>query len=165
MSRIRKQTGFRLLALLGLLIAAPAFSGSFGSDSFTIYLNNRLLLQQFVARHEGVKTLQLDQANPNDQLLIYYSHCGRIGTDRSITLKDAQNRTIKQWHFADAEGANTAMTCKVKDILDCQKGNTTIQLLYSSRELPEGRLLASLQPGDSKQALDKKTAARKVGVR
>lgn len=34
------------------------------------------------------------------------------------------------------------MTCKVKDILDSRKGNGSISLYYSSRELPGGRLLA-----------------------
>jgi len=167
MSRInRKQMGIRLLALLGILVAAPAFSGSFGGDSFTIYLNNKLLVQQYVARHEGIKSLSLDQAKPNDQLMIYYSHCGRLGTGRSIVLKDAQNNTVKEWHFVDAEGANNAMTCRVKDILDSGRGNATINLYYSSRELPEGRLLASLQLNDGKQAFDKKQApARKTGAR
>lgn len=151
----RKQFGFKLMALLGLFTALSAFSGNMGGDSFTIYLNDKLLLQQFVYREEGVKSLQLDQASPNDQLMIYYSHCGKSGTGRSIILKDAQNRTLKEWHFADASGANTAMTCKVKDILNLQKGNTRINLYYTSRELSNGKLLAALQLGDGKQALSK----------
>jgi len=162
----RKQRGIKLLVLLGLLITAPAFSGNMGGDSFTIYLNNKLLLQQSVYGEEGTKSLQLDQASPNDQLMISYSHCGKSGTGRSILLKDAQNTTLKEWRFADASGANNAMTCRVKDILDLQKGNTTINLFYTSRELPNGRMLASLQLHDGKQALDKKqSSARKSGVR
>jgi len=144
-----------LLALLGLFTTLSAFSGNMGGDSFTIYLNNKLLLQQSVYGEEGVKSLQLDHASPNDQLMVYYSHCGKVGTDRSIILKDAQNKTLKEWQFADASGANTAMTCKVKDILDLQKGNTRINLFYTSRELRNGRLLASLQLNDGKQALSK----------
>jgi len=53
---------------------------------------------------------------------------------------------LKEWHFADASSADAAMTCKVKDIAGLKKGNGTItlNLYYSSSELPKGRQLASL---------------------
>jgi len=149
----RKRVGFTLLALATSFITLSAFT-NMGGDSFTIYLNDKLLLKEYVYNTQGIKNLQLDQRSYNDQLNIYYNHCGQTGTDRSITLKDGQNRILKEWHFPDATGANTAMTCRVKDILDCQKGGGSINLYYTSRELRNGRLLASLQlPADSKQAV------------
>jgi hypothetical protein len=154
-----KRLGFKLLALAASFMTLSAFTGNMGGDSFTIYLNDKLLLKEYVYGAQGIKNLQLDQRSYNDQLNIYYNHCGQTGTDRSIILKDGQNRILKEWHFPDATGANTAMTCRVKDILDLQKGGGAINLYYTSRELRNGRLLASIQAaGDSKQALDKRPA-------
>ncbi|MBD0332962.1 MAG: hypothetical protein ICV66_09915, partial [Chitinophagaceae bacterium] len=61
---------------------------------------------------------------------------------RHIAIKDG-DKVLRQWNFTDATGANVFMTCKVKDIADLQK-NHKLQLYYSSKELPEGRLLASI---------------------
>jgi hypothetical protein len=160
----KKRVAVKLLAPIGLVVLLSAFSGRMGGDSFTIYLNNRLVLQQYVTREEGTKNLQLDQRDYNDQLIINYNHCGQVGTDRTIVLKDGQNKLLKEWRFADAAGTspvglNAAMTCKVKDIFDLQKanGNDRVNLYYSSKQLPNGRLLASLiLPADSKQALSRK---------
>jgi len=155
-----KKSGVRkFLAPLLLLMGLPAFSGGMGGESFEIYLNNKLVLQQFVYHNEGVKNFSLDKQSYNDQLTIYYNHCGKSGTGRTIQLKDGQNRVLKQWQFPDGEGARAPMTCKVKDILDLQKnaGATQISLVYFSRQLPAGRLLASISlGGDDGQAMSRK---------
>jgi len=162
----KKRAATKLLAPIGLVVLLSAFSPRMGSHSFTIYLNNRLMVQQYVAmaREEGTKTLQLEQRDYNDQLIINYNQCGQVGTDRTIVLKDGQNRLLKEWHYTDAAGANpvsanAAMTCKVKDIFDLQKanGNDRVNLYYSSKQVPNAVLLASLiLPADSKQALNRK---------
>jgi hypothetical protein len=162
----KKRVAIKLLAPIGLVVLLSAFTGPMGSHSFTIYLNNRLMVQQYVsmAREEGTKTLQLEQRDYNDQLIINYNQCGQVGTDRTIVLKDGQNRLLKEWHYTDAAGANptsanAAMTCKVKDIFDLQKanGNDRVNLYYSSKQVPNAVLLASLVlPADSKQALNRK---------
>lgn len=120
-----------------------SFSSPRGGDSFEVYINNKLVLQQFIARDKEVKNIVL-QNNPNDQIRISYSHCGTVGKDRSLIVKDDQNKVLKEWHFSNATGADNGMTCKVKDILDLKKGNTTLKLYYSSKELSAGRLLASI---------------------
>ncbi len=160
----KKRAAIKLLAPIGLVVLLSAFSGRMGTDSFTIYLNSKLLLQQYVTREVNTKTLQLEQCDYNDQLVISYNHCGEVGTNRTIVLKDGQNKLLKEWHFTDAAGTspagpNAAMTCKVKDIFDVQKANGSdrINLYYSARQLPNGRLLASfVLPADSKQALNRK---------
>jgi len=162
----KKRVAITLLAPIGLLVLLSAFSGGMGTHSFTIYLNNRLMVRQYVAmaREEGTKSLQLEQRDYNDQLIINYNECGQAGTDRTIVLKDGQNKLLKEWHYPDVAGANptsvnAAMACKVKDIFDVQKanGNDRVNLYYSSRQVPNGCLLASLVlPADSKQALNRK---------
>jgi hypothetical protein len=132
--------------LLPLCFALLSFSNGKGGEGFEIYLNNKLVLQQYGNQLNTVKSLQIDQRYSNDELTIKYYHCGRVGKSRSITIKDGQNKILKEWNFSDAAVANAAMTCKVKDILGLKKGNGTItlNLYYSSSELPKGRQLASI---------------------
>jgi len=117
-----------------------------GGEGFEIYLNSKLVLQQFGSQLNQVKSLQLDQSSSNDELTIKYHHCGQVGKNRSITIKDGQNKILKEWHFADVSKGGAAMTCKVKDIIGLKKGKgpVTLNLYYSSSELPKGRQLASL---------------------
>lgn len=144
-----KQNNSRSLVTSSLLIALCATIFSFstaknGGDSFEIYLNGKLVLQQALYNNKEVKSLQLTQSSENDKVDIYYSHCGQTGKNRTITIKDGQNRLLKEWHFADATGKN-AMSFKLKDILSLQnKNDNRLNLYYSSKELPDGRLLASI---------------------
>jgi hypothetical protein len=131
-----------LLASFTLL----SFTNSKGGEGFEIYLNSKLVLQQYGNQLNNVKSIQLDQSSPNDELTIKYHHCGQVGKNRSITIKDGQNKILKEWHFADVSTGNAAMTCKVKDITGLKKGNgaITLNLYYSSTELPKGKQLVSL---------------------
>jgi hypothetical protein len=135
--------GFVLVALsLGLV----SFSEPKGGDHFEIWLNNKMVIQQFLHGDKQLKTLVLQESNYNDNLVIKYSHCGKTGRDRSITLKDAQDRVVKSWTYSNATGSNMAMSCPVKEIMDLQKtkGNLTLRLFYTSAELPNGYLLVAV---------------------
>jgi len=141
----RKTKGASLLALAAFFTTLFSFSVKPGGEGFEIYLNNKLMLQQYGSQMDAVKSLQLNQRLSNDQLSIKYHHCGRVGKSRMITIKDGQNKILKEWRFADATDAGASMNCKVKDIVALQKGNTSqLKLYYSSTELPKGRLLASI---------------------
>ena len=141
----------RLLSFTGILALAAmlfSFSNKVGGEGFEIYLNNKVVLQQFGNEMKVVKTLRLDQSNENDELSVRYHHCGKVGKNRVITIKDGNDNVLKQWKFSDASSAAASMTCKVKDILALQKGkDKTIKLYYSSTELPQGRQLASIVAG------------------
>jgi hypothetical protein len=62
MKKIQKST----LALAGLLMAFSfilfSFKTPFGGDSFTIHLNNKLVLQEYLHDFKGAKSLTLDAA-------------------------------------------------------------------------------------------------------
>jgi hypothetical protein len=134
---------YALKGLAAILCCAvlSSFTSMPGGEGFEVFLNNKVVLQQFGSKMNTIKTLNLDQASPDDQLAIIYHHCGQYGKNRVLTIKDGQNNTLKKWNFKD-EGAR--MTCKVKDILNLQKKNAVLKLYYSSSELPEGRQLALL---------------------
>ena len=139
----------KLIAVKSLLILSCAtlfsFSSKRGGDSFEIVLNGKRVLQQFVYASKGVQTIQLTQTSDNDKLDIYYSHCGQVGKDRYITIKNEKDQPIKAWKFADAVDKNGAMSFKLKDILSLRKNKTDkLNLSYSSSELPAGRTLATI---------------------
>ena len=142
------------LMLIALSAVLFAFSSLPGGDSFSLSLNKKVLFQQYVHADKSIKTVSLTEAMGNDVLTVRYSHCGVNGKDRSVTIRDASDKVLKQWHFADiAEKSEGDMECKVKEILAF--GKTTkgkLSLVYSSRELPQGRTLAAIETPDEVKA-------------
>jgi hypothetical protein len=121
-----------------------------GTDSYRIYLNNKLVLQQYVTRSLDLKNLPLSEANANDKLVIYYNHCGATGRSRTIAVKDENGVVLKEWKFPDAPvkdggmnipAGDDGMTIPVKEILALQAKNNGLSLFYSSQQLPAGHLL------------------------
>lgn len=150
-------------AFSGLSIIAffclSSFSGKMGGDKFEIYINGKLVVEQFVAAKNSVPTIELGKYSSNQKMEVYYSHCGKTGTGRTITISNAQNQVLKQWQFADA-AAQSAMSCQLKDILPLQKNKEEkLNLYYSSKELPGGRLLAVVTSSGEKTAALTTTAS------
>lgn len=147
MKKISRKSFASAALLMVASVLLFSFSPRRGGDSFTIHLNNKLVLQQYLHIDKAVKSLSLQAADYNDELRISFSHCGQVGKSRSITIKDGQNKVLKQWRYANN---NSSMVCKVKDIVDLKKGNATLKLFYSSGEMPEGYLLASITVEDNR---------------
>jgi hypothetical protein len=141
-----------------LLFVSALFSFSekgVGGDSYSIHLNDKLILQHYVHSNKEVKPISISESAANEMLSIRYSHCGKIGTSRTLAVTDEQNNVLKQVHFPDASGETAlSMTVKVKDILALRKGNSSkrVNLFYSAKELGEGRVLATLVLADETKA-------------
>ena len=143
-----------LIALSGILFsfsvktAETLFptSGNSGGEGFEVYLNNKLILQQYGKNMETVKSIQLDQSASNGELAVRYYHCVQPGKSRVITIKDEQNVVLKEWKFGDARDAAAKVCCSVKDILALPKlkSGKKVNLYYTSAQLPKGKLLAVL---------------------
>lgn len=135
------------LAFTFAIICLQAFTAKAGGESFEIYLNNKLILRQAVTQSLTLQSLQLDKANKDDELIIYYNHCGTTGKNRTIAIKDDKGNTIKEWKFADATGSSKGMTILVKDLLQLEKNysHAGLNIVYSSQQLPKGRALSALQ--------------------
>lgn len=149
MKKMSYQPVFFLSVLLAMSIALFSFSSSknnFGGEGFEVYLNDKLVLQQYGKDMDAVKNLQLDQSASNGQLAIRYYHCGRPGKARIVSIKDEQNVVLKEWKFGDAKDASAKVSCSVKDILTLPKikAGKKLSLYYAASEIPNGRLLATL---------------------
>ena len=143
-----------LIALSGVLFSFSVRTAerlfpresNFGGEGFEVYLNNKLVIQQYGEKINDVKSLQLDQSASNGQLAIRYFHCGQPGKSRVVTIKDEQNVVLKEWRFGDTKDAAAKLCCNVKDILALPKikAGRKVNLYYTSTQLPNGRLLATL---------------------
>ncbi len=137
-----------VLLLTTTLAVLQSFTAKAGGEGFEIYLNNKLILWQPVNKPFTLHSLQLDKANKDDQLVIYYHHCGTTGKDRTIVIKDDKGNTIKEWKFADASGSdNKGMTIAVKELLQFEKNysGSNLNIVYFSQQLPKGRALSAIQ--------------------
>jgi hypothetical protein len=137
-----------LSVLAAFLLFVPTMALTIGGvDSYEIYLNNKLITRQVVTQPLSLQHLELTAANSNDELVVRYSHCGKIGTARKIAIKDASGKIVKEWKFANATGSDKGMTIPVKEVLQLQQlfAKTALSLYYISDELPAGRLLTGVQ--------------------
>jgi len=138
------------IAFVAVAAAIVSFAPSFGGEGFEISLDSKVVIQKYGPNINDVNSLQLDQSSYNEQLTVKYHHCGRVGKNRVLSLKDGQNRMVKEWKFADAATPVAAMSCNVKDILALRKGNSGLyKLYYISSELPNGRLLTNIVLGNN----------------
>ena len=141
----------KTLTLVAIATTLLSFTAYFGGEGFEISLNGKVVMQQFGKEMDVVKTLELNSAAPNDKLTIRYHHCGKVGKNRIVTIKDGQNNVVKEWRFNDSQTVLGDMNCNVQDIISLKKGsNQVLKLYYSSSELPDGRQLAAVSI-DSKQ--------------
>lgn len=141
-----------LFAVLSILLCGTAFTAKAGLDSYEIYLNNKLILKQYVNQPLKLESLGLDQSNSNDRLVIYYSQCNapdKIGRGRSISIKDAKGNTIKKWDFGNERKNETGMVIAVKELLALEKKMplSELSLYYSAEGRPMGQLLANFHFG------------------
>ena len=154
MKKVNYQPKILFASLIALSIVLYSFSArtaeaiahNFGGEGFEVYINNKLVLQQFGEKMNSVKTIQLDQSASNGQLAIRYFHCGQPGKSRVVTIKDEKNIVLKQWKFGDTKDASAKLCCNVKDILALPKlqSGQKVNLFYASSQLPNGRMLATL---------------------
>ena len=134
------------------ILGFPAFSFTpkFGLDSYSIYLNDKLILKQWVNQPLDLRVLPLRSAQETDQLRIHYNHCtikNGAGTSRSVALQDEKGKVVKKWEFADATGSDLTMTIVIKELLQLEKTHAKqeLSLVYTARELPKGEMLSMLR--------------------
>ena len=135
----------KTLALAAICVTMFSFLPNPGGEGFEISLNNKVVIQQYGSDMNNLKSLELSQVSSNEKLTIRYHHCGKIGRNRVVTIKDGQNKILKEFRYEDPATPVGAMSLTIQDILRLKKGTTTaMKLYYSSSELPGGRILATI---------------------
>lgn len=140
----------KTLALIAVATVLFSFTPNFGGEGFEILVNGKIVLQKYGGDMDNVKFLELSKTSPKDKLSIRYYHCGKVGKNRMVTIKDGDNNTVKVFRFADVATPVGEMSCTVGDLISLKKGdNQVFKLYYSSSELPKGRQLASVILGNT----------------
>ena len=138
--------------LFFILFCCAAGKAKAGLDSYEIYLNDKLILKQYVNEPLKLASLQLSRANVNDRIVINYSQCNmpdKIGKGRSISVKDAKGKTIKVWKFTNASSTNASMIIPVKDLLALnQSMDKDLAFYYAAEGLSKGQMLAHFKLGN-----------------
>jgi hypothetical protein len=141
------------LALIFVMVAATAFTGKPGGDSYSIYLNDKMLVQHFVYMKKSLPHVAFNQASPEDKVVVFYSHCGRTGTARVISVRDKSNNVLKNFKFPDAVEKAEGMRFSLRDLNALQKApKENLSLYYFSKEIPEGKMLATVSVSDNAMA-------------
>jgi len=143
---IRKLQTSNVIALVVFSAILFSFTPEPGGDSFKIYVNDKLVIQERIAKQTAA-LLPLEADGVNDQVKVYFSHCGKVGSDRSLSVRNANNKVLKEWHYPNVDDyAQGAMTCSARDIVALAgKNKNDATLYYSSSEIPGGIALASIQ--------------------
>jgi len=102
-----------------------------------------------------LQTLTLDQYPADAQVTIRYYNCGNLDKSRTITFKNGRNEVIKTVRYGDATRENTDMNCTVQELRGVKKNNEVVHLYYTSKEIPEGRLILAIQNSNAVAAIKK----------
>ncbi len=150
---IRNRTALLVFAIT-LVASLMAFTIR-GGDSFEIYLGKTLVVQQFLFRDKETKTVDLSMAGATDQLKVSFNHCGKTGTNRTISIKE-NHQVLKVWKFTDINpGASAQMIIPVKDITAIQKQlkGKQLSLFYASDLMKEGKVLVTITSNPTQASL------------
>lgn len=140
-----------LMALTLSVISIMIFSSGVkaGVDSYSIFLNGKLLLTQSVIKPLALQNLQLNEANQHDEIVIYYTQCNapnKIGSGRSLIIKAADGKIIKEWKFEDVKTSDTGMRIPVKELLALQTNHlsSSLAIFYKAVNADREQKLVSL---------------------
>jgi len=120
-----------------------------GGASYEVYLNHERVINEHLYGQKEVPTLPLTASTTQDELSVTFSNCGKIDTARKISLKDEQDKTLKEWTFSDSPDIKNKMAIRVSEITDFRNKYSTAKLVYSSRELTTEVHMVTLQLGNA----------------
>src|ERR1041385_164611 len=148
------QHSWTALIVLAAFVALSSFALKPGTHSFQVYLDNKMIADQYVSRNMVVPVVALDPSEKHDDIIVKYSECGKTVSGRTITLKSDRDKVLKDWHFnGTTSGFKYPMTIKVQDIIALKVNDgATLKLVYSSDDFKEGQEIASLVVGKNVKA-------------
>lgn len=152
-----KQISYRsLLLLLIVALSSTLFSFKpFGGEGYVVLVNNKVVLERYGKDMKTLQTLHLDQYPADAQVTIRYYNCGNLDKARTITFKNDKNQVIRSVSFGDATNVNNGMNCTVQDLRTVQKNNAVVHVYYTSKEIPEGRLILAIDNSSTVAAIKK----------
>jgi predicted ATP-dependent protease len=129
---------------LGLSVGISSYTKP-GGDVFEVYIGKEMLIQQALHNDHAVKQITLRADQKDEKISVKFYHCGKSGTQRTITLRDQNDHVLKTLNFSEPKSSNSVMSFPVSEIAQFQSDqNASVRLYYSSAELPNGKWLVSV---------------------
>ena len=126
-------------------VALCSFDFVPGAASYEVYINNDRVINEYLHGQKETPTLPLNMSTAQDELSVTFSNCGKIDTGRKISLKNEQDKTLKEWSFSDSPDIKNKMVIRVSEITGFRQQQSRAKLVYSSRELSTDVHLITLQ--------------------
>ena len=136
-----------LMGAVFTTLSLLSFTIPFGGDTYTVYINDKLLATQLVGHSsERLIPLPLYKLERKDQIRIHYNHCGKLGKNRKIMIRNDKSQLLKTWLFADLKDKDMYMVIMAGELIDLSRkyNKTTLNLYYASDEIPAGKALAAI---------------------
>ena len=130
---LRSTTLFAVLATIVLCSFVPLPGGY----NYEVYLNNRMIMQEYLHGRKEAPTVPLNTTNTDDQLSIMFNNCNKVDNSRKISLKTEDDKTLKEWTFADSPALKDKMNIKASEITFFGNNNSMEKLMYSSKQVIE----------------------------
>jgi hypothetical protein len=86
---------FFMAVVLVLSTVLFSFTTHRGGDVVQIYLNGRQVHQTFVHANQSAEMFTLSALGNSDQVAVFYSHCGKPGTGRTLLFRNEKNEVVK----------------------------------------------------------------------
>ena len=137
-------TATRMFAAIAS-VALCSFAFLPGGASYEVFLNHERVIQDHLYGRKEAPTLPLTMNAAQDELSVTFNNCGKIDTARKISLKNEQNKSLKEWSFSDSPDIKNQMVIRVSEITGFKDQYSTAKLVYSSRELTTDVHLVTLQ--------------------
>lgn len=147
---------FKIVMVLALCAMLSAFA-PFGAHNFQVFLDDTKVADQYVDRNSIIPKITIDPAENYKKLVVKYNECNRPVTTRTMTLKDNDDKVLKEINFeGTSRGLENPMSLDVKDIVGLKpKSSSTMKLYYSSNDFRQGQLVATLVIGPGKSTASK----------
>jgi hypothetical protein len=148
------QHSWTTLVVLAALVALSSFALKPGAHSFQVYIDSKMVADQYVLHDMVVPVVTIDPAERHNEIIVKYSECGRTVSGRTITIKNEQDKILKAWRFDGAtSGFKDAMTIKVNEVTALKPAaGSSLKLVYTSNDFKEGQQIASLVIGKEPKA-------------
>jgi hypothetical protein len=138
-----------LMVLIALCALFSAFAPLPGAHSFQVYLDDKVVADQYIDRTRTAPKITIDPAENHKQLVVKYNECNRTVSGRVLTIKDTDDKVLKELKFdGTSKGFENPMSCNVRDLVALKpKTGNTLKLYYASVDFPEGQHVATLVIG------------------
>lgn len=150
MKTITKQTWLVGMTSLLFALSLMSFAWIRGGYGYTIHINNKLAGEYYLTDKHETPSHTLSVQDLRGSLTVYFNECGEIGQGRKLVLRDANQKLLKEWRFANSIKQHEPMEIALQEIFNFQTSGKT-SLYYSSTRVITPQLLTYMvMPANSK---------------